>query len=1198
MSAARKVLSYRYVQGTSAAPSLHDDYEDDDYQEDIDDADYDDDDIDEPQILSSGHSPSGGSKTLQYALGSSSSQPQASAISTFDSIAEAVTKLQSRYPSTSTPPFHSAPPQSARTRTPPNERPPSSASSTTSYTVSTDYAAPAKVSQASRYQAGARMLSQQPPALPTIDSGEPLQWDDQDIRKEFEDPFSDGSQSQQQSIAPYPSYAYRRRSLDSSSSCDRTGDLTSGGEAHHHHPPRPPSQLSSATARSARSSSRASSPVSSVTPSQRHIFQLPTPSRDDLNESSVGLVSKTQQPQRILYDPFQSQALTPPMNRIIQRRSPLKPVSPIDHFRHDTEAYASGRNSLPSYTIPRSRSPTPAIGDDNYEAVSNVDVDRHRTGTSDYTETNPTIMSQYTGETEGIHDGDYDEESLEGKGEGKGDHEMGDEEKKEKPKSKFQEFLAKARSQGDAFLNQAPEKSKLENVFADPRRVVFPNAPSALSDIPGTPLETRHFGPAPIGRVARRNNATKRVPLTNGNLVLDLPVPPKLVLPRVGQPEVMKTRYTAVTCDPDDFEKNGHFLRQNQMNRRTELFICITMYNEDEILFCRTLYGVMRNIAHLCTRKNSHTWGVESWKKVVVCIVADGRRKIHPRVLDCLTLLGVYQPGGHMRNVINHKQVTAHLFEYTTSFAIDPNLHFKYPDKGIVPTQIIFCMKERNQKKINSHRWFFNAFSPLLQPNVCVLIDVGTRPAHKSIYYLWKAFDLNSNVAGACGEIAAYKGKNWSGLLNPLVAAQNFEYKVSNILDKPTESLFGYISVLPGAFSAYRYHALQNDKTGQGPLASYFKGEVLHGRDTDIFTSNMCASDRILCFELVARANHNWVLRYVKGAVGETDVPEGLPEFINQRRRWLNGSFFAATYAIAHVGQMLSSGHSASRKFVLTIQAFYNVVNLIASWFAIGNFYLFFVILSSSLESPAFHMHPIRYFNSVVQYLLASIVIACFLFAMGNKPRSAKWKYKTVAIILAILMVYLLFSAVECAIQAAKQGGTAYQIMWFSIIVTYGVYTVASFLALDPWHIDDDISWGTKGEDKVEMDLGAVIQDAQSRVDPTPMHSTTRRTNNLKYRAPVIRPNDNRVLPAEKEQAAKDYYASVRTNVLLAWVLSNGLLLAGILGGGQSVDTFKPGGGITAAKAYMTFVLSFVGFTSIIRFLGCTCYLIARVFTG
>jgi hypothetical protein len=68
-----------------------------------------------------------------------------------------------------------------------------------------------------------------------------------------------------------------------------------------------------------------------------------------------------------------------------------------------------------------------------------------------------------------------------------------------------------------------------------------------------------------------------------------------------------------------------------------------------------------------------------------------------------------------MKNMVNNKDVTAHLFEYTTSFGLDPNLHFKYPDKGIVPTQIILCIKEKNQKKINSHRWFFNAFAPMLQ---------------------------------------------------------------------------------------------------------------------------------------------------------------------------------------------------------------------------------------------------------------------------------------------------------------------------------------------------------------------------------------------------------------------------------------------------------------------------------------------------
>ena len=59
------------------------------------------------------------------------------------------------------------------------------------------------------------------------------------------------------------------------------------------------------------------------------------------------------------------------------------------------------------------------------------------------------------------------------------------------------------------------------------------------------------------------------------------------------------------------------------------------------MLFCRTLYGVMRNISHLCTRKNSRTWGPDSWKKVVVCVVSDGRSKINKRTLQVLTLVSI-----------------------------------------------------------------------------------------------------------------------------------------------------------------------------------------------------------------------------------------------------------------------------------------------------------------------------------------------------------------------------------------------------------------------------------------------------------------------------------------------------------------------------------------------------------------------------
>jgi chitin synthase len=134
---------------------------------------------------------------------------------------------------------------------------------------------------------------------------------------------------------------------------------------------------------------------------------------------------------------------------------------------------------------------------------------------------------------------------------------------------------------------------------------------------------------------------------------------------------------------------------------------------------------------------------------VVVCIVSDGRQKINSRTLSVLTAIGAYQEG-IVTNVVNGKPVVAHIYEYTTQGAygrylfsqlsyvfslvsVSPSNKIEGAEKGIVPVQIIFCLKEKNQKKINSHRWFFNAFVPILQPIVCVLQDVATIPGPGSI---------------------------------------------------------------------------------------------------------------------------------------------------------------------------------------------------------------------------------------------------------------------------------------------------------------------------------------------------------------------------------------------------------------------------------------------------------------------------------
>ena len=153
---------------------------------------------------------------------------------------------------------------------------------------------------------------------------------------------------------------------------------------------------------------------------------------------------------------------------------------------------------------------------------------------------------------------------------------------------------------------------------------------------------------------------------------------------------------------------------------------------------------------------------------------------------------------------------------------------------------------------------------------------------------------------------------------------------MSNILDKPFESVFGYISVLPGAFSAYKFQALLGK-----PLETYFKGESQNS-ESDIYTANMyLAEDRILCFELVTKRKEKWTLKYIKSASAETDVPGSLPEFISQRRRWLNGSFFTTAYALSHWYVLFRSNHSFLRKFGFCIEFVYIFISNVFAWISL-----------------------------------------------------------------------------------------------------------------------------------------------------------------------------------------------------------------------------------------------------------------------
>ncbi|KAF9354055.1 Chitin synthase, class 2 [Mortierella sp. AD094] len=740
------------------------------------------------------------------------------------------------------------------------------------------------------------------------------------------------------------------------------------------------------------------------------------------------------------------------------------------------------------------------------------------------------------------------------------------------------------------------------------------------------------------------------VPLTDGNLVMDCPVPQQLLqnVHFKGEREFEFMRYTAATCDPNDFCRERYTLRPTIYKRQTELFIVMTMYNEDDELFIKTMGSVMKNIAHLCTRSKSKTWGKEGWKKVVVCVVADGRKKCHPRVLKVLAAMGAYQEG-IAKDTVAGKPVTAHIYEYTTQVCVDEELKIRGADRGIVPVQILFCLKEENKKKLNSHRWFFNAFAPQLNPNVCILLDVGTKPSGTSIYHLWKAFDRDSSVGGACGEICADLGPNCSNLLNPLVASQNFEYKMSNILDKPLESVFGYISVLPGAFSAYRYKALLDSSKGVGPLSSYFKGETLHtSAEAGIFESNMyLAEDRILCFELVAKKNEAWLLKYVKSAKASTDVPDSIGEFISQRRRWLNGSFFAAFYSIAHFTRVLTSGQGFFRKIFLMFEFLYNAVNLVFNWFSLANFYLTFYFLTKAAAnnvdpkfSPFGHWGNIT-FEVMREVYLAAIIIV-FICSLGNRPQGSRVIFIMVILLFAVIMGFMLYLA----------GSTVYAVVsphWghpqemidllkvqgpfrdtvISLLSTYGLYIISSLMHFEPWHMitsfiaylfllpayinilmvyafcnTHDVSWGTKGDNKAPELGGAhkVTKDGQEviKLEKPSNREDIDAIYQLNMQELSVRPD---VLKEKRDQKTKqeDYYKMFRTRLVLAWMFTNAALIIAM----TSTLNLNSDGAAAAppTKAemfnpYLSFIFWSVAALSAVRFVGSTMYLILRALFG
>lgn len=342
---------------------------------------------------------------------------------------------------------------------------------------------------------------------------------------------------------------------------------------------------------------------------------------------------------------------------------------------------------------------------------------------------------------------------------------------------------------------------------------------------------------------------------------------------------------------------------------------------------------------------------------------------------------------------------------------------------------------------------------------------------------------------------------------------------------------------------------------------------------------------------------------------------------MSQRRRWLNGAFFAAVYSLVHFKQIWSTDHTLTRKILLHIEFVYQFINLLFTYFSLANFYLTFYFVAGSLADPTvdpFGKNFGKYIFYFLRYVCTLLICTQFILSMGNRPQGAKKLYMSSMIIYGIIMAYTTFAAIFIVVRTFKTGtdihfgNTVFTNLIVSTASTIGLYFLTSFMYLDPWHMftssaqyfallpsyictlqvyafcnTHDVTWGTKGDNIVHKDLGVAMGKGgkveldmpSEQLDIDSCYDEALR--NLRDRLEVVTP------PPSEHTIQEDYYRAVRTYMVLVWMICNAILAMTISEAYASTSV--------GDNFYLKFILWSVAAVALFRAIGSTTFAVTNL---
>jgi len=280
-----------------------------------------------------------------------------------------------------------------------------------------------------------------------------------------------------------------------------------------------------------------------------------------------------------------------------------------------------------------------------------------------------------------------------------------------------------------------------------------------------------------------------------------------------------------------------------------------------------------------------------------------------------------------------------------------------------------------------------------------------SHPAKQSVFKKFMAFEYDEDIGGLCGMMlpkvpVIYETSELEVMNKPpgfvkllfncfdIKAAQLFEYALGHIIDKSFESIIGFMYVLPVAFCSFRWKAVCRDETNVASnfLDSSFVKMVIDAnyktsQEFTLETGNLAqAEDQVITFDVKTRRGCKFKTKYLPDAIAWTDSVKTFPVLMKQRKRWINGSWFAFQLCLGvFFEKMNKTLHHPLRKTAYYCFMIYMIWQNVNRYLLISYIFSLFLIMSQEFLNQ-YYVVFIPFLNSQVFYMVYFLVCLYLMY--------------------------------------------------------------------------------------------------------------------------------------------------------------------------------------------------------------------------